>query len=100
MAEQYGIILAAPLELSSHDCSTLAVLAHEARKRWPGRKVFNPSILPRDREIRWQLRQRGNAMLDAPADAIVIIHTLWSAMPSIDAQRALARAIGLKVVEI
>jgi hypothetical protein len=39
-------------------------------------------------------------MLDAPADAIVIIHTLWSAMPSIDAQRALARAIGLKVVEI
>jgi hypothetical protein len=100
MAEQYGIILAAPLELASHDCSTLAVLAHEARKRWPGRKVFNPSILPRDRDTRWQLRQRGNAMLDAPADAIVIIHTLWSAMPSIDAQRALARAIGLAVVEM
>jgi hypothetical protein len=100
MAEQYGIILAAPLGLSSHDCSTLAVLAHEARKRWPGRKIFNPSILPRDRDIRWQLRQRGNAMLDAPADAIVIIHTLWRGMASIDAQRGLARALGLKVVEI
>ena len=100
MAEQYGIILAAPLELTSHACSTLAVLAYEARQRWPGRRIFNPSNLPRDRESRWQLRQRGNAMLDAPADAIVIIHTLWSAMPSIDAQRALARALGLTVVEI
>jgi hypothetical protein len=100
MAEQYQIILVAPFEATHYVSATLAVVAHDARKRWPGLKMYNPALQPRDRDPRWHMRQRGNALLDAPADALVVLHAPWRGMPSVDAQIAIARAIGLKVVEL
>jgi hypothetical protein len=100
MSERYGVILSGAISDTLAYRARFAEAAHEARKRWPGRKVWNPALLPPDRDERWYMRQCLQAILDAPQDATVVMLPMWELSAGAIAERAVALKLGLEVVEL
>jgi len=62
--------------------------------------VWNPALLPPDRDERWYMRQCLQAILDAPQDATVVMLPMWELSAGAIAERAVALKLGLEVVEL
>ena len=63
----------------------------------PGAAVFNPAELADDRDVRWQVRQRLDALFDSE---MLISLPDWVDCPLCRAERALAEFLGLPVMDI
>jgi hypothetical protein len=98
--EQYGVILSGRISGDAGYRTAFALAEYHGRCRWPGRKVWNPALLPQGREYRWYLRQCLDVVLWAPETAVVLMLDGWERSPGAVAERALALAIGLEVVEM
>ena len=99
MRERYDVILSGAISGDANYRAVFALATNRARNRWPGRRIWNPALLPQGREYRWYLRECLDVILDAPEKATVVMLEGWERSPGAVAERALALAIGLEVVE-
>ena len=99
MRERYDVILSGAISGDAGYRAVFAMATNRARHRWPGRRIWNPALLPQGREYRWYLRECLEVILDAPQKATVVMLEGWERSPGAVAERALAVAIGLEVVE-
>jgi len=100
VAEKYDVILSGPISREPGYRAAFAMASHAARQRWPGKRIWNPAILPQGREYRFYMRLCLDVVLDAPPDAVVVMLPMWQLSPGAVAERALALALGLKVEEV
>ena len=67
----------------------------------PGASVWNPCLLPDDREYRWYMRQCLRVIMDdASPTCVLVLMKGWNRSPEAVAEWAVARCIGMPVVKL
>lgn len=100
MIGEYDLVLSGPISDARNYRAAFAVAANWARQRWPQRRIWNPALLPPDRDYRWYMRICCEVLLEAPQKSVVVMLPMWELSPGAVAERALARALGFNVVEM
>lgn len=96
----YTVILSGGITGRKNYREEFAVALVAARVRWHGAKVWNPATLPAGREYRWYMRKCCAAILEETDEQTVFVRLKgWNRSLGAVAEWALARCLGLKVVD-
>jgi hypothetical protein len=69
-----------------------------ARARRPGARVWNPAVLPPDREYAWYIRTCLNVILnEAAPGCVLVLLTGWNRSLGAVAEWAVARCVGMGI---
>lgn len=92
--KKYDVLLSGPISGVPEYKLRFAQASVRVRAGRPGVRIWNPAVLPDDREYGWYMRQCLDAVFDS---ALVVMLPGWENSPGAVAERALALALGIPV---
>lgn len=104
MSERYDVILSGPITGVPDYVLRFAVAQVSAAREYGaalGRRpnIWNPAMLPKDRDNVWRLRQSVEAVFASP-DAVIVMLDGWRDDKEARAEHALAVCLGLVVRDV
>lgn len=92
--KKYDVCLSGPIAGVPDYKLRFAQASERVRAEWPGARIWNPAMLPGDRDYEWCMRQCVEAVFDSAA---VLLLPGWEDSPGAVAERALALSLGIPV---
>jgi hypothetical protein len=93
----YQVFLSGPVDDVPDYVVLFAQAVVRVRANRPGAAVFNPAALPRDRDRRWLIARRLEALFESESVALL---PGWAGCPLCSAEKSLADYLGLPVFEV
>lgn len=95
--KSYDYFLSGPITGRPDFRVRFAQASVRVRARHPGARIWNPAMMPSDREYQWYMRRCVEALFESVS---VILLDGWAESPGAVAERALALSLGIPVVEL
>ena len=92
--KKYDVFLSGPISGVSDYKLRFAKAFVRVKMANPSARIWNPGVLPDDRDYEWYMRQCVDAVFDSLS---VVMLPGWEDSPGAVAERALARALGIPV---